>query len=224
MVSSAKGKLKVLKIVLWSILGAVLLFVFIVVGTLLVQKYINKSKAPMFAGYGYYIVVTRSMSGTIEKGDMIIVKKSDEYVVQQDIITYVSSSGEVITHRLVNYLPDEDKYIAKGDANTDTDDEHISFDQIVGKVVFTIPKVGLFFEWVLHDGGIIYIISILAVVVAGLFFLNMIKSDNGEKASAATAEENSDGSAAPPETNADIPADTPETAVQSNDDNLQNNS
>lgn len=218
MVDSVRSKLKIVKIVLWSILGAILLFVLIVMGSLLVEKYVKKSPVPMFAGYGSMIVITGSMSSTINKGDLIIIKRFDEYKIT-DVVTYVMDNGTVVTHRLVNFADKEaGTFITKGDANDPTDQEAgdppVSADQIYGKVVATIPHVGLFFDWVLHDYGIVYIISLLAVVVAGAFFLNMLKSDPEEKAAEASAEasaenpaEVSEASAEPQKANTENPTD-----------------
>lgn len=185
MVDSVRNKLKILKIVLWSILGAILLFILIVVSTLLVDKYVKKSTVPMFAGYGTMIVISPSMSGTIEKGDLIIVKRMDEYK-PGDIVTYTLPNGMANTHRLVNYA-DESKtsFITKGDASPDIDqvlDPPVMLDDICGKVVGTIPKVGIFFEWVTSESGWIYIVALLVVVVAGAYFLNMTKSNPEEVA------------------------------------------
>lgn len=216
MVDSVRNKLKILKIVLWSILGAILLFMFIVVGALLVDKYIKKSPVPMFAGCGSMVVITGSMSNTINKGDLIIVKRTNDYKLG-DIVTYIASNGEVITHRLINY-EDEAKtmFIAKGDANPSSDIMPVKADQIVGEVVLTIPKVGLFFDWVLHDGGIIYILALIAVVIAGVFFMNLTKSDSEQ--AEATADTNAAGDGAVdnpavlPEADANNPAATGEKA------------
>ena len=199
MVDSVRNKLKILKIVLWSILGAILLFIFIVVGTLLVDKYSKKSPVPMFAGYGIMIVISPSMSGTINKGDMIIVKRMDEYHLGE-IVTYILPNGMANTHRLVNYADESHTtFITKGDDVTDVDqvlDPPVTLDDIRGKVVGTIPKVGVFFDWVMHDGGIIYILSLIAVIIAGVFFLNMTKSDSNEEAEAtADASAAGDGTA-----------------------------
>lgn len=235
MVESTRRKLKIVKIVLWSILGAILLFVLVVVGSLLVDKYIKKSKVPMFAGYGSMIVLTGSMSPVIEQGDLIIVKKCDEYKISEDIVTYIRSDGEIITHRLVNYLPDEDKYVTKGEVVTDTDPEHISIDQIAGKVVLTIPKVGLVFDWILKDGGIIYIIALIAVLVAAVYFWGLTKPEaeaakdaegTGDGATPdISSEANTDNTTAPsevatndstaaPATDTESTAATPEEAVE----------
>ena len=173
------GKVKPVKIVIWSISTAILLFIFIVLGSLLVQKFIKKSPAPMFAGCAVLIVETGSMSPTINKGDMVIIKKSKEYK-PTDIVTYVpqNSSKETITHRLIRYAEGEDDiFIAKGDFNDHEDNAPVSVDQIVGKVVLTIPKVGYVFEWFTHGGGIIYLIAIIVIVVAGVYLWNAMKPE-----------------------------------------------
>lgn len=196
MVDSVRSKLKIVKIVLWSILGAILLFVLIVVGCLLVDKYIKKSPVPMFAGYGPMIVITGSMSSTINKGDLIIIKRFDEYKIT-DVVTFVMDDGRVVTHRIVNYADKEaGTFITMGDFNDDIDqliDPPVSADQIYGKVVATIPHVGLFFDWVLHDYGIIYIVAILAAIVAGVYFWNVTKPDP-EECAEASAENSADTS------------------------------
>lgn len=171
---------KIVKIVLWSILGVILLFVLIVIAVLLVEKYIKKSAVPMFAGYGSMIVITGSMSGTIEKGDLIIVKKTNDYELG-DIVTYVEAEGKTpVTHRLVNKGPEEGTFIAKGDANNTTDIFPISVDMIAGEVVGVIPKVGLVFEWFLYEQGFIYVGAIAIIIAAAIYFWNLTKPKNGD--------------------------------------------
>lgn len=182
MVASSPKKIKPLKIVLWSILGVIFLLICVIVGTLLVEKFIKKSPVPMFMGYAVMTVATGSMTGTINQGDVIIVKKTDDYKLG-DIVTFVNKNGEVITHRLINYYKPDDKtkFITKGDANPTKDNGYITLDQIAGEVVYTIPKVGLFFDWFLHDFGAIYAIAIVAVLVVGFYFISLTKSDSEEQ-------------------------------------------
>ena len=97
----------------------------------------KKNYASLF-GYSIFNVVTGSMSGTIEINDYVIVKQTDDVQIN-DIVTF-TSSGELITHRLVQISGGN--YITRGDANT-ADDYSISKKDIVGKVVFVIPKAGI---------------------------------------------------------------------------------
>ena len=176
---SLKG-VKPVKIILWCVSSAILLFIFIVLGSLLVQKYIKKSPAPMFAGCAFLIVETGSMSPTINKGDMVVVKKTNDYKLT-DIVTYIPKDGvkETITHRIIRYSEDrEDYFIVKGDFNDHEDKDPISVDQIVGEVVLTIPKIGYVFEWFTRGGGIIYLVAIIVIAVAGVYFWNAMKPES----------------------------------------------
>lgn len=169
------NKRRLINIVLWCTLGVVLLIVFIPLGSLLVQKYIKKSSVPMFMGYAYLVVATGSMNGTINQGDMIIVKKTDDYTLG-DIVTFVETEGKFpVTHRIVNYGAQDGMFITKGDANPKADSMPVSVDQIAGEVVFVIPKAGLFLDWFTHEGGVIYFVAIIAIVIAGVYFWKLTK-------------------------------------------------
>ncbi len=110
-------------------------------------KILNKDYPNLF-GYTFFEIISGSMSPTIEKGDMIIVKLDTEYNVG-DIVSF-KEDDSVITHRIVE--KNDDYYVTKGDANN-TKDNPIKESQIIGKTakivsrafiiakVFTTPKV-----------------------------------------------------------------------------------
>lgn len=89
-------------------------------------------------GYTYFEVASGSMSPTIEKDDMVIVKLNSDYE-QEDIVTY-KLNGDFITHRVKRI--DSSTITTKGDANN-TKDAPISKDNILGRVVLIIPKAGI---------------------------------------------------------------------------------
>lgn len=179
MSDTTSNKKKVVRIVFGSIFGLILLIIFIIEGVLLVQKYIKKSPVPLFMGYASLRVITGSMSGTINKGDMIIIKKTDDYQLG-DIVTFIEEGGVTVnTHRLVNYGNEEGTFITKGDANNTVDSFSISKDQIVGEVVYVIPKLGLVFDWFLSGGGIIYTAALIVVVIFAVFILK--RKDTAEE-------------------------------------------
>lgn len=91
-----------------------------------------------FFGYTRLNVLTGSMSPTINAGDMIIVKRSKEYVVN-DIITFKEDES-IITHRIVDIK--DNSFITKGDFNNKNDDNSVNYNQIIGKVIYTIPSYG----------------------------------------------------------------------------------
>ena len=69
--------------------------------TLAYDKFVKKSKIPSVFGYSMLIIASPSMTGSIEAGDAIIIKKSDSYAVG-DVITYFPADESFsVTHRIV---------------------------------------------------------------------------------------------------------------------------
>ncbi len=100
-------------------------------------KIVNKPYANIF-GYTFFEVATGSMEPTIDVGDVIIVKITNE-VNENDIIV-CNKDNAFITHRLIKI--EEDNFITKGDANN-TEDEPMQKSDLIGKVVNIIPDFSL---------------------------------------------------------------------------------
>lgn len=90
-------------------------------------------------GYAVLEVVSGSMEPTIHVGDMIIIDTKVENYEKDDIITFYDVNGAFVTHRIINITGD--KMVTQGD-NNQSPDEEMSTDNIVGKVVNTIPSAG----------------------------------------------------------------------------------
>lgn len=122
---------------------------------------VSKDSDKSFFGYRFYTVLTNSMlpkdpktqKGGFAAGDMIIIKQVDPDSLEVgDIITYdlLVAEGQndaVLTHRIINKLDNfEDSgktyYETQGDFNSGKDGRPVSPEQINGKKVFAIPKVG----------------------------------------------------------------------------------
>jgi len=149
--------------------ACVLALLTVVVATLAVQKFILKKPVPSFAGYSQLIVVTGSMSGTIEEGDMVIIKRTGEYKTG-DIITFLKE-GETVptTHRILRITGD--LYYTKGDANLSFDTVPVAEDEILGEVVKVLPRVGIFAEWLKTPEGLMYLILAFVIVGVSIYVL-----------------------------------------------------
>ena len=101
-------------------------------------KILNKDYPNIF-GYTFFEIISGSMSPTIEKGDMILVKLDTVYKVG-DIVSF-KDNDSIITHRIVEI--NDNYYVTKGDANN-TLDNPINKDQIIGKTVKTISRAFIF--------------------------------------------------------------------------------
>ncbi|MBO7367671.1 MAG: signal peptidase I, partial [Paludibacteraceae bacterium] len=100
-----------------------------------------------------------SMAPTINAGDVIIVKNSTNPEVK-DIITY-KSGKDYITHRVVESY--KGTYVTKGDANK-AKDEAIKKDQVVGKVIKVIPKLGVVRKTILNPIVLITLIITMSII------------------------------------------------------------
>lgn len=110
-------------------------------------------------GYTIFEVATGSMSGTIEVGDVIIVKLTKD-VKLEDIVVYRQDKN-FITHRIIKM--DGEEIITKGDANN-TEDIPITINDIIGRVIFTVRKVGIW-KKVLFTPQVLISLTITIVLI-----------------------------------------------------------
>lgn len=136
---------------------------------LAVDKFVLKSPVPSVFGYSALTVKTGSMSGTIEIGDLIIIKDTGEYEIG-DIVTFLHEGDTVpTTHRIINIV-ENGLFITRGDANNVQDALPVSKDIILGEVVKVLPEVGRFAEWV-QSKGWIYLVALLVILGGGTVFV-----------------------------------------------------
>lgn len=123
-----------------------------------------------FFGYALFEIKTASMSGTMEIGDWILVKVTDD-VLLNDIITF-EQDGAFITHRIIEQY--KDTYVTKGDSNN-AKDTPIKKEQIVGKLVKVMPKFGIL-KKTFFNPKVLIILIITIVVGTSLFDKNNSKN------------------------------------------------
>lgn len=95
------------------------------------------NQLPMPFGYGAAIVLSGSMEPEFYEGDLIVVKETKAYVVN-DIVVF-QAGNSLVVHRIINI--EGETITTKGDANSSAD-EPILVSAIKGKVLFWIPFAG----------------------------------------------------------------------------------
>ena len=151
---------KIVKIVSNTIFVILSIIVAILIYNVIQLSFFDKPYMNLF-GHSLFEVQTGSMSGTLEVGDIIVVKLTKE-VKENDIVTYIENNA-VITHRILEI---NDKTITtKGDANN-TEDEPITKDDIIGKVVFTFKNVAIWKQ--VFRTPQVYILVIITLVLFGI--------------------------------------------------------
>lgn len=126
------------------IVDLVIILLIIILITLTLSNKLNKENVTKIGNYYIFFVASGSMEPTLNIGDVMISKESNEYK-EGDIITYKLNKN-YITHRIVKINKDE--IITKGDANK-VEDVPIKKEQIkskyhskskVLKTIYTISK------------------------------------------------------------------------------------
>ncbi|MFA6603105.1 MAG: signal peptidase I [Candidatus Shapirobacteria bacterium] len=114
-----------------------------------------------------WIVQSGSMEPTIMTGDIIFAVPQAKYFPNQ-IVTFRGQDGRVVTHRLIEQTGSDTSpsFITKGDANRTEDADQIRLTQIIGKVVFTIPKMGFVVAYTRTPAGLILMVVVPVTIVA----------------------------------------------------------
>ena len=132
-------------------------------------KILNKDYANIF-GYTFFEVATGSMTNTINIGDIVVVKVNEAFK-ENDIIVY-KEENSFITHRVIKI--DGQDLITRGDANN-SEDKPIKSDQILGKVIYIIPKIGIWRK-VLASPEILGMI-IISIILLGVVLMLTSKTE-----------------------------------------------
>ena len=101
--------------------------------------------------YGALVIGSESMTGTINKGDIIIYEKyEDEDQVKVGNIIVFNNDDTKIIHRIIDKKTVGGKqiYHTQGDANTSRDEGYRIYEDIFGQVKFRIPYIGYFTLWI----------------------------------------------------------------------------
>lgn len=93
-------------------------------------------------------ILSNSMHPVFNRGDVVVIQKLGKNdlkkIKKYDIIEYILGN-DIITHRIIHIEEHNNKkkrYTTMGDNNNAPDIKKVDEDQILGKVIFTIPKIG----------------------------------------------------------------------------------
>ncbi len=167
--------LEILKTILYVIVAIIL----VIALTLIYKSYRYKGQVPDIFGYKFFIVVSGSMEPTINIGDVVVIKDTENIKVN-DIISF-KMNGSVITHRVQEITTDEHgiKLITKGDANNTIDGADLLLSDIEGKYIFKISKLGNVILFLRTPAGLIGLVAVFGLIIAFNAFRDK-KKDNTE--------------------------------------------
>ena len=139
-----------------------------------------------------FTVLSGSMEPTYPTGSLIYVKKVDPAAVQVgDPITFVLNEDLVVaTHRVVAIDAENQRFTTKGDANDAIDGAPVHFNNLIGKPVFCIPKLGYLSSWLSEPPGKYIGWSAAGIVLVLMFAPDLLDmADKADKKAAAKKEQ-----------------------------------
>lgn len=139
------------------IMGILILALVVVAGLLFV---------PRFLGYEAFTVVSGSMEPKISVGSIVYAKEApfDDLKVG-DIISFRLSDQANATHRIIAIDKDKQQFTTKGDANNAEDKSPVSYNNVIGKVGFTVPFLGFISVYIKTPLGIALGCGIVFIII-----------------------------------------------------------
>ena len=127
----------------WRILSAALTVAVIIIMAGSVMLVSNQFK------YGSLVIATESMTGELNKGDVILFEEYDKQTIEEGTVIIFEDHGVLVVHRVVEIeiINGSVRYYTKGDANEDNDMGFRTQSDIVGLVSYKLPMVGHVTLW-----------------------------------------------------------------------------
>ncbi|NCB92774.1 MAG: signal peptidase I [Clostridia bacterium] len=162
--------------VICSVLGTALLII-LILGCLPLT-------VPKLMGYHIYTVVSGSMEPAIPTGSLVYIKYSPpEEVKEKEVIAFYSAmdGASIITHRVEVNNTNMGQFLTKGDANEERDMNPIPYDNYIGKVVKSFPRVGGIAQTVTTGSGRIVAVCVIGFAILLEIIGAFIESRNKEE-------------------------------------------
>lgn len=135
-----------------------------------------------FFGIHSYAVISASMSPEIPTASLVLAKEIPfEKLEVGDVVTYMVAEDQTVTHRITSIDKEKKKITTKGDANDQEDSKPVSYENVIGKVIFHLPYLGYLMVLTNSKGSVFFIAGIGIM----LFALNFLLEDEKKVPSAA---------------------------------------
>ena len=161
--------------------------------TIIIKGSVNPDTPPSVFGITPLVVLSGSMSGEddghIEIGDLVFVTKAEYSELSiGDVVTYRDGKS-FTTHRIIG-VDDEGYFTTKGDANNTEDKRPLLEENLIGRVVGRIPKIGDFALFLQTPLGMVTFVGLplLAFVLYDVIRRQLAAKKTGDKTAELEAE------------------------------------
>lgn len=164
---------------IWNIITTSLLIIVVILVLLLVGV--------RLFGIQVYTVLSGSMEPTYKIGSVVYVKAVDYQALEAgDVITFMMAEDTIVTHRIVDILSDQEdastlRFQTKGDANNTIDGGLIHYKNVLGKPVFSIPKLGYLVYFIQRPPGVYLALAFGMLLLVLVFIPDLLADQEKEK-------------------------------------------
>ncbi|MBP3300020.1 MAG: signal peptidase I [Clostridia bacterium] len=156
---------------------------------LIVKSYTgDENTPPSLFNVTPMIVLTDSMSPTINGGDLIFATKVDPTTIKEgDIISFfdpASKTGALLTHRVIEVFTDKDGKLlfkTKGDFNNAEDKMAVYADKVIGVYAFRIPFMGSVAMFMQTTVGLIVCVVVPLLILIAYDVIRRKKYEKSKK-------------------------------------------
>lgn len=146
----------------------------------------NREKLPSVFGIAPTVVGSGSMSPEFEENDLVFIWQVDAEKLKEkeDIICFITKDGSFVIHRIerIETVDGEKRFYTKGDANNTEDPDYVLTQQIQGKYIGKVSKVGAVVLFLQTPYGLMLtIIFILMLFIAGEMLVELITMNKENK-------------------------------------------
>ncbi len=123
-------------------------------------------------GFSVYSVRTASMEPTYPVNSIVFVQRTNPAsIAVGDTITYtLNEDGDTVTHRVVSIDKENRTFTTKGDNNNVEDAKPVSWENTIGRVMFSLPTGGKAFTFVSSEKNRPFMIAI----IVGLLVITIV--------------------------------------------------
>lgn len=151
---------RIAKIFSTAIFVLLVMVIILIVGYIVRIKFLASNNRLGEVKINLFTILSQSMYPTIEAGDIIITYKNNNNIYNiGDIITFTStgniSNGITITHRVTDIYKVNNLYTykTKGDNNNTEDLSTVEAENVIGRVIFRVPKAGYIQQFLVTRTG-----------------------------------------------------------------------
>lgn len=158
--------------ILWNVFTTVVVAVVVLVAIALAGA--------RLIGFTPYAILSPSMMPVYQVGDLVYVQQVDDADISEgDVITFVADEDlTLVTHRVAGIDTEQGCLYTKGDANNTVDTAPVLYENVVGVVKFSIPKLGFVSTYLRSESGKFVAIAIVATLILLFLLPELFRKDN----------------------------------------------